>query len=154
MMRRVIVLALILCLAGIPLAVSAADQERVREVGDYRIFYDVLPTSFLDPQLAQAYGLTRSKGLGLLRITVMKKREDGSLEPVEHPRVSGQAGNLVGQTRPLSFREIEVGQGEGYSTLSTFRYSGDESIRFNLKVKYASGEPAERLDFVRRLNIE
>ena len=153
-MKKIVLLALAFCLMGFSLAVSAADQERVREVGDYRIFYDVLPTSFLDPLLAQAYGLTRSKGLGLLRVTVMKKLADGSLEPVAHPRVSGQAGNLVGQTRPLSFREIEVGRDQGYSTLSTFRYSADESIRFNLKVKYASDEPAERLDFVRRLNIE
>lgn len=133
---------------------AQAQEDNIREVGDYRIFYNVLPTSFLDPQLAQAYGLTRSKGLGLLRITVMKKREDGSLEPVEHPRVSGQAGNLAGQTRALSFRQVEVGQGQGYSTLSTFRYSHDEPLRFNLEVKYDPQQPAEPLDFIRRLLIE
>lgn len=133
---------------------AQAQDSNYREVGDYTIFYDVLPTDFLDPQLAQAYSLTRSRGLGLLRVTVMKKDAEGQLQPVSQPRVSGQAGNLAGQTSPLSFREVEVGQGEGYSTISTFRYSHASPMRFNLRVVYASGKPAEELHFVRRLSIE
>ncbi|SFC26496.1 protein of unknown function [Marinospirillum celere] len=137
------------------LAFSAqAQTSNYREVGDYTIFYDVLPTTFLEPQLAQAYGLTRSRGMGLLRITVMKKDDGGNLLPVEQPRVAGQVGNLAGQINPLSFREVEVGQGDGYSTISSFRYSHDTPLRFNLRVTYQSGQPAEELHFIRRLYIE
>ena len=147
----VVILALWLLLLAGPVQ---AQNSNFREVGAYTIFYDVVPTAFLDPQIAQAYSVTRSQGLGLLRITVMKKDETGQLQPVSQPRVSGQAGNLAGQTNPLSFREVQVGQGEGYSTISTFRYSHDTAMRFNLRVTYASGKPAEDLHFVRRLAID
>ena len=144
-------LALLLLTLALP---AQAQNSNVREVGAYTIFYDVVPTAFLDPQIAQAYSVTRSRGLGLLRITVMKKDEQGHLQPVSQPRVSGQAGNLAGQTSPLSFREVQVGRGDGYSTISTFRYSHETAMRFNLRVHYTSGKPAEELHFVRRLSID
>jgi len=134
-------------------AALAGQDTNTRQVGDYTIYYDVLPTDFLNPQVAQAYGVTRSKGQGLLRITVLKQQEEGQPEPVR-AMASGQVGNLVGQTHGLSFRQVEVGRDDGYSTLATFRYSHDEPLRFNLRVNYAPGQPAEELHFIRRLSME
>jgi len=145
-----VLLLLLICL--LPLTAQAGQQGNLRQVGDYSIHYDVVPTAFLDPQVAQGYGITRSRGQGLLRITVLKK-EGEQLKPVR-AMVSGQVGNLAGQTNSLSFRQVEVGQDEGYSTLATFRYSHDEPLRFNLQVGYAAGQPSEELHFIRRLYIE
>lgn len=148
-MKQLVVLAL---MCALPLLALAGQKSNVREVGDYRIYYDVVPTSFLHPLVAQGYGVTRSQGQGLLRITVLHQQE-GDSKPVR-AMVSGQVGNLAGQTQGLSFRQVEVGQDEGYSTLTTFRYSHDTPLRFNLRVNFAPGQPAEELHFIRRLYIE
>ncbi len=142
---------LLLCLS---LAFSVQAQQRNSEqVGDYTIYYDVLPTRFLDPQIAQAYGVVRSQGQGLIRITVLKTLASGEQEPVV-ARVSGQVGNLAGQTRGLSFREVQVGQQAGYSSLATFRFAHDDPMRFNLRVSYERGAPAHELHFIRRLYMD
>lgn len=140
----------LLCL--LPWTSFAGQNSNFRQLGDYTLYYDVVPTAFLDPQIAQAYGVTRSQGQGLLRITVLHKQGD-QLKPVR-AMVSGQVGNLAGQTNSLSFRQVEVGQNEGYSTLATFRYTHDQPLRFNLQVSYAAGQPPEELHFIRRLYIE
>ncbi|MBE0506150.1 MAG: DUF4426 domain-containing protein [Marinospirillum sp.] len=130
-----------------------AQNNAMERVGDYEIYYDVLPTSFLNPQVAQGYGIVRSKGQGMVRVTVLKRLEDGSSEPVR-ARVSGQAGNLAGQINSLGFQLKEVGQGEGYANIASFRYSHDDPMRFLLRVTYSPQHPAYELAFVRRLLMD
>ncbi|WP_162299683.1 DUF4426 domain-containing protein [Marinospirillum perlucidum] len=152
MLRKTQALVLMVVLAGLALPLWADSNRGVREAGDYRIYYDVLPTSFLDAQVAQGYGITRSRGFGLVRVTVRKQLASGASEPVR-ARVSGQVGNLVGQANGLAFRELEVGQDRGYSYVAVFRYREEDSLRFNLSVNFA-GQPLESLDFVARLSGE
>lgn len=130
-----------------------AQQSGIDRVGDYEIHYDVLPTAFLNPQVAQGYNLVRSRGQGMVRVTVLKRLDDGSVEPVR-ATVSGQVGNLAGQVNGLGFRMVEVGRREGYSHIATFRFSHDDPLRFNLRVIYAPGEPAHELHFIRRLYLD
>lgn len=147
-MRSLLLLILLL----LPLVASARNHPP-EPVGDYVIYYDVLPTAFLEPQVAQAYSLVRSKGQGMVRVTVLKKLDDGTLQPVR-ARVSGQVSNLAGQMNGLGFREIEVGRGQGYSSVATFRFSHDDPLRFNLRVTYSPQFPAHELGFIDRLLME
>ncbi|WP_416886351.1 DUF4426 domain-containing protein [Marinospirillum sp.] len=130
-----------------------AQNSNVERVGEYVIYYDVMPTPFLEPNIAQAYQITRSRGLGLMRVSVVRERPDGQREPVQ-ARVSGHASTLAGQISSLNFRNVQAGQ-EGYSAaVASFRYQHDEPLRFDLTVHYANGQPAQRLQFLRRLLIE
>ncbi|GLR63525.1 DUF4426 domain-containing protein [Marinospirillum insulare] len=144
--------ALFLLLVASPAFVAAA-QEGMERVGEYEIYYNVLPTSFLNPQVAQGYGVVRSKGQGMVRVTVLHRLADGSSEPVK-ARVSGHAGNLAGQLNGLSFHTHQVGQDNGYFNLATFRFAHDDPMRFNLRVTYNSKQPAHELSFIRRLYMD
>lgn len=154
MLRRNFFLSglLLLVLSLLPLTLLAQDKNMER-VGDYEIYYDVLPTSFLNPQVAQGYGVVRSKGQGMIRITVLHRLADGSSEPVK-ARVSGHAGNLAGQLNGLSFHTHQVGQNQGTFNLATFRFAHDDPMRFNLRVTYDSKKPAHELAFIRRLYMD
>lgn len=147
-MRSLLLLVLLL----LPLVASARNHPP-EQVGDYTIYYDVLPTAFLEPQVAQAYNLVRSKGQGMVRVTVLKKLDDGTLQPVR-ARVSGQVSNLAGQLNGLGFRELEVGRGQGYSSVATFRFTHDDPLRFNLRITYSPQFPAHELGFIDRLLME
>lgn len=149
MLRRIFLLAL---LCALPATLLAQDKN-MEKVGDYEIYYDVLPTSFLSPQIAQGYNIVRSKGQGMVRITVLQRLADGSSEPVK-ARVSGHAGNLAGQLNGLSFHTHQVGQNQGIFNLATFRFSHDDPMRFNLRVTYSSKQPAHELAFIRRLYMD
>lgn len=149
MLRRVFLLTL---LCALPLTLLAQDKN-MDKVGEYEIYYDVLPTSFLNPQVAQGYNIVRSKGQGMVRITVLHRLADGSSEHVK-ARVSGHAGNLAGQLNGLSFHTHEVGQNQGIFNLATFRFAHDDPMRFNLRVTYSSKKPAHELSFIRRLHMD
>ncbi len=142
---------LLVALSVLPLAALAKDN--VEQVGEYEIYYDVLPTSFLNPQVAQGYGVVRSKGQGMVRVTVLRHLADGTSEAVK-ARVSGYAGNLAGQLNGLSFHTHEVGQNQGIFNLATFRFANDDPMRFNLRVTYDSKKPAHELAFIRRLYMD
>ncbi|HKM15201.1 MAG TPA: DUF4426 domain-containing protein [Marinospirillum sp.] len=154
MLRRNFLLSgfLLVALSFLPLTLLAQDKN-MEKVGDYEIYYDVLPTSFLSPQVAQGYSVVRSKGQGMVRVTVLHRLTDGSSEPVK-ARVSGHAGNLAGQLNGLSFHTHEVGQNQGIFNLATFRFVHDDPMRFNLRVTYSSKQPAYELAFIRRLYMD
>ena len=143
---------LLFLLSLMPLTLLAQDKNMER-VGEYEIYYDVLPTSFLNPQVAQGYGVVRSKGQGMIRVTVLHRLADGTSEPVK-ARVSGHAGNLAGQLNGLSFHTHEVGQNQGIFNLATFRFAHDDPMRFNLRVTYDSKKPSHELAFIRRLYMD
>lgn len=130
-----------------------AQDNNMEKVGDFEIYYDVLPTSFLNPQVAQGYNIVRSKGQGMVRITVLQRLADGSSEAV-NARVSGHAGNLAGQLNGLSFHTHQVGQNQGIFNLATFRFAHDDPMRFNLRVTYSPKQPAHELNFIRRLHMD
>ena len=129
---------------------AASNQE---QVGDYIIYYTVIPTSSLDPQVAQSYGITRSKALGLVRVTVVKLTPEGNREPVT-ARVSGQVSNLAGQLNSLGFKNQQVGQNQGAFSWATFRFSPADPLRFNLRVTYTPQQPAHELSFIQRLYMD
>lgn len=143
---------LLVALSFLPLTLLAQDKS-MEKVGEYEIYYNVLPTSFLNPQVAQGYGIVRSKGQGMVRVTVLHRLDDGSSEPVK-ARVSGHAGNLAGQLNGLSFHTHQVGQNQGIFNLATFRFVHDDPMRFNLRVTYDSKKPAHELSFIRRLYMD
>lgn len=154
MLRRNFLLAgfLLLLLNFLPLTLLAQDKNMER-VGEYEIYYDVLPTSFLNPQVAQGYGVVRSKGQGMVRVTVLHRLKDGTSKQV-NARVSGHAGNLAGQLNGLSFHTHQVGQNQGVFNLATFRFAHDDPMRFNLRITYDSKKPAHELSFIRRLYMD
>ncbi|MFB4392719.1 MULTISPECIES: DUF4426 domain-containing protein [unclassified Pseudomonas] len=126
-MRRVVMFLLSLCLALPALAADAARPERKEVFGDVTVHYSAFTSSMLQPQVAAATGLTRSKNQGVLNIAVLKGGKPGMAV------VSGTVKDLTGRSSPLSFRQI-TDQGAVYY-IAQFKIAQPETLTFELKVE-------------------
>jgi hypothetical protein len=71
-MRRLALFLISLCLALPVLAADAAKPERKEVFGDVTVHYSAFTSSMLQPDIAAATGLVRSKNQGVLNIAVLK----------------------------------------------------------------------------------
>lgn len=111
-------------------SVAQAEQRLVQ--GDYEVHYNAFNSGFLTPEVAQANGLTRSKVMALLNISVLKIGTDGVKKPA-NALVSGEAKNLIGQVKTINFSKIDEGDAIYY--LGSFRFSDEELLKFDLQVQ-------------------
>lgn len=120
-MARVLLAVLAL---GLPVTMQA---EQMEQFGDWQIHYVVFPSSFLTPAIANNYGITRAKNVGIVNISVLD--QDGNGAPAT---VSGHATNLLGQMSQLDFREVREGPAVYY--LAEIRHTDQEVVRFSFAI--------------------
>ena len=80
-----------------------AVAERKHSVGEHDVHYIAFNSSFLQPDIAAAAGLVRSKTQGVVNVSVLKAGK-----PVA-AQVSGSVKNLLGQDYPLTFKQLKEG---------------------------------------------
>lgn len=112
--------------------INSAQAEQSLTQNGYEVHYNAFNSGFLTPEVAQANGLTRSKVMALLNVSVLKIEDDGSRRPV-NALVSGEAKNLIGQIKTISFKKIDEGDAIYY--LGSFRFSDEELLNFDLDVQ-------------------
>jgi len=139
--------SLLLVLAALFSFSPSAQAAQYEQVGDYQIHYNTLTTGFLQPEVAQAYGIVRSRYQGMINISVLKKQADGSYKPVE-ALVTGDVANLAGQSVNLAFRSIR--EPNAIYQITSFRFTEDEPTRFRLKVRFDPNIEPYELSFIRR----
>ena len=131
-MHRIALLFIALCLSLPALA------ERKQSFGDLDVHYIAFNSSFLQPDIAAANGLVRSKTLGVVNISVLK---DGK---ASNASVSGEVKDLIGRSQPLSFKQVTEGAAIYY--LAQFPFTQQEMLRFTITVRAADGV-AHSVDF-------
>ncbi|WP_172148706.1 MULTISPECIES: DUF4426 domain-containing protein [Pseudomonas] len=135
-MRRIALLFIALCLSLPALA------ERKQSFGDLDVHYSAFNSSFLQPEIAAAAGLSRGKQQGVLNISVLKAGQPAAAV------VSGEVRNLLGQVRSLSFKQVS--EGEAIYYLAQFPIEQQEMLRFSLKIQ-TDGGATHSLDFNQEL---
>ncbi|MDH0142596.1 DUF4426 domain-containing protein [Aquipseudomonas alcaligenes] len=126
-MRRFV--SLVFCL----LLALPAVAERKQTFGELDVHYSVFNSSFLQPDVAAAAGLTRSKTVGVLNIAALK---GGQGQPA---KVSGSVKNLLGQTSELQFKQV-LESGAVYY-LAEFPLRQREMLTFSINVQIGDGAP-------------
>lgn len=139
--------SLLFVLAALSSFSPSAQAAQYEQVGDYQIHYNTLTTGFLQPEVAQAYGIVRSRYQGMINISVLKKQADGRYKPVE-ALVTGDVANLAGQSVNLAFRTVR--EPNAIYQITTFNFTEDEPTRFRLKVRFDPNEGPYDLSFIRR----
>ena len=141
-----------LLISGLSLGATASYAQQYTQVGDYQIHYSAISTDFLTPEVAQAYGIQRSVGLGLVNVSVLQEQEDGSKLPVS-ASIDGSVGELSGSSEEsLRFRTVR--ENDTINQISTFTLRHDEPMRFALDVRYDRNAEPETISFVERFYIE
>ncbi|MBV4539076.1 DUF4426 domain-containing protein [Pseudomonas urmiensis] len=136
-MRRLALFLISLCLALPVLAADAAKPERKQDFGDVTVHYSAFTSSMLQPEIAAATGLTRSKNQGVLNIAVLKAGKPGMAV------VSGTVKDLTGRSSPLSFKQI-ADQGAVYY-IAQFKIDQAETLTFDLNIE--TGGVSHKLSF-------
>lgn len=91
-------------MAGLLLAAAAAADEPGSQVsGNWEVHYSIVPTGFLQAEVANAYRITRSADRALLTIAVT--RRDAPYSGSVPAKVSGMRSNLI-DTKELDFRML------------------------------------------------
>ena len=136
-MHRLALFLISLCLALPVLAADAAKPERKEVFGDVTVHYSAFTSSMLQPDIAAATGLTRSKNQGVLNIAVLKAEKPSTAV------VSGTVKDLTGRSNPLSFKQI-TDQGAVYY-IAQFKIDQAETVTFDINVE--TGGVSHKLSF-------
>jgi hypothetical protein len=120
----------------VPLSLPASSNNSVSVEG-YTVFFNAYNSSLLQPEVAKAYGLVRSKNRGVLSIVVRK--QDGKHSQAD---VSASARNLSNQLRNLTIKETKDGDALYY--IGDFRFTDQETLSFDVTVTPRGlGKPIE-----------
>ena len=97
--------------------------------GDYTVHLNAFNSDTLQPSMAKAYKIIRSKNRGLLTISVVKKSLSESPKPVK-AKIRAKATNLTGQLKDIQIREIIDGGAVYY--ISEFHVADKEVLDFTV----------------------
>lgn len=113
------------------LACTGAWAENATQVNGYTIHHNALTTDSLSPKVASAYSIQRSKGRGMVNISILKDKENSTGTPVAG-NVKLSSRNLIGQKRDIPLREIR--EGEAIYYIADFPVGHREQLVFDVEV--------------------
>lgn len=96
---------------------------------EFEVHYIAFASTFLQPNIAKLYQLTRSKALGIVNISVIKKESDGSKHAVGSV-IEGRMSNDIQQQQMLSFQQVVEGQSIYY--LAQMQFTEGEILTFDI----------------------
>ena len=123
---------------------TLANDRPFEQYGNTKIYYSVFNSSFIRPEVATAYGITRGRDRGLINISVVVD----DVPAGRTAQVSGSATNLLAQQQTLEF--VEIREGDSVYYLAPFRFDKEDPLTFRIQVKTAD-QPARTLSFSRKL---
>jgi hypothetical protein len=140
-MSRLALLLLTACLSASALAADVIKGERKETFGDVTVHYNTFNSTYLQPDIAKAAELIRSKHQGVINVSVIK---DG--KPVI-ASVTGTVKDLTSASVPLNFRQVTE-QGAIYY-IAQYPVPQQETRTFEIKVQ--NGHKINTLNFNQEL---
>ncbi|MBY5921802.1 DUF4426 domain-containing protein [Ferrimonas balearica] len=118
-------------LLSLTVALPAA-AEQVQKVGKYAVHHVAFGSTFLTPEIARTYDITRSRYVGLVNITVIDTSLPGDETHAVAVKIQGTARNLLGNVKNLSFKEIREGTAIYY--IAEVGHRNEETFTFDIEV--------------------
>ena len=140
-MSRLALLLLTACLSASAMAADAIKGERKETFGDITVHYNTFNSTFLQPDIAKAAELIRSKNQGVINVSVVK---DG--KPVI-ASVTGTIKDLTSNSVALKFRQVTE-QGAIYY-IAQYPVPQQETRTFEIKVE--NGDKINTINFNQEL---
>ncbi|WP_454564428.1 DUF4426 domain-containing protein [Pseudomonas sp. AIG] len=140
-MGRLALLLLTACLSASALAADVIKGERQENFGDVTVHYNTFNSTYLQPDIAKAAELIRSKNQGVINVSVIK---DG--KPLV-ANVTGTVKDLTSQSVPLNFRQITE-QGAIYYIA---QYPVEQQAIRTFEIKVQNGDKINTINFNQEL---
>lgn len=123
--------------------------EQFQTMKDIEVHYSAFNSTFLTPQVAHTYQLTRNGYSAILNISVLDRSQAG--KPAIEAQISGNATNLVGNSRNLNFKKLTEGDAIYY--LAEFPITNEENLTFNIDIS-AGNKGSGKLRFNQKFFVE
>ena len=140
-MGRLITVLLAACLSLSAVAADAIKGERKEVFGDVTVHYNTFNSTFIQPDIAKAAELIRSKNQGVINVSVIKAGQPMVAS------VTGSVKDLTSKTVPLNFKQVTE-QGAIYY-LAQYPVDQQEVRTFEIKVQ--TGDKINTINFNQEL---
>ncbi|KHT64504.1 hypothetical protein RJ45_06060 [Photobacterium gaetbulicola] len=110
----------------------AVQAEQFKNIGNLEVHYSSFPSTFLTPDVASTYKIQRSRYSAVINVTVLDKAQPG--KPAVTAVLNGQAKNLLGTIKNLSFREVREGTAIYY--IAEIKHANEERFSFSIDVSH------------------
>ena len=121
-----------------------ATAEQSIAFDDFTVHYNAITTDILQPSVAKAFGITRSKNRVLLNVSVLKKVMGTTGEPVS-ATVTARATNLNNQLKNIDMRK--AGDSGGIYYLGEVSVGNGELLYFHIDVTPEGSEKTHVIEF-------
>ncbi|AJR07492.1 DUF4426 domain-containing protein [Photobacterium gaetbulicola] len=110
----------------------AVQAEQFKNIGNLEVHYSSFPSTFLTPDVASTYKIQRSRYSAVINVTVLDKAQPD--KPAVTAVLNGQAKNLLGTIKNLSFREVREGTAIYY--IAEIKHANEERFSFSIDVSH------------------
>lgn len=136
-------------------AIAQVDQAKPvtssQTFGDYTVHFSVFNSTFITPDVAKAYQLTRGSNRVLVNVSVTKT-DAGQTSLGLPARVTGTATNLIQQQRVMDFKTISEGDATYY--IASVRHTNEETINFAVDMVPEGTQTPLKVNFTRTLYVD
>lgn len=112
--------------ASVP-AAQPADATNA-DIGDYIVHFSAQSTDQLPPEIAQAYGIVRSKNRAMLNVTVLREADSTAVAA----DITVKAVNLTGQLKEITMRRVDEQDAIYY--IGEVAVANRETLNFDIRV--------------------
>ncbi len=130
-------------------AVSSAYAQQSEMFGPYELHYSVVNTTFIEPKVASAYGITRGEKRAILNLSVREHLSIGGDE-ARPMLLKGRTWDLI-QNQFLEFKEIREGSAIYY--IAEFKFINEEWRFFEVDFRPEGAEQTYTFKFKHQLYI-
>ncbi len=140
--KVIALLSLLVLLSG------AAQAQQSEMFGPFELHYAVVNTTFLEPKVAAAYGITRGKKRAILNLAVREHVENGT--EARTMLLKGRTWDLI-QNQDLTFKEVREGPAIYY--IAEFEFINEEWRFFEMDFRPDGSDETYTFKFKHQLYI-
>ena len=125
---------------------TAPTYAEIQKFGNVDVNYNVVTTDTLSPQVAKAYGISRSKNRLLLTVSVTRPDDKGIPRPI-YAEVTAFSVNMIEQQQKIKMRNINEGEAVYY--IGDFGFATPDFLRFTVNVTESGAGKPHKIEFQR-----
>ena len=106
-----------------------SDDRTHKAFGNSKVYFSAFNSSFIKPEIADTYRITRGKDKGLVNVALVEDGKAGG----KSAEVRGTVSNIFAQSQTLNFFEIREGDSVYY--LAPFSFENEDFLTFKINVR-------------------
>ncbi len=135
-------------LTWLALPSGTALAQKMEKFGPYELYYSVVNTTFLDPEIASNYDIVRGEKRAILNLAVRENLAAGSA--ARATKLKGRTWDLI-QSQTLEFSEVREGNSTYY--IAEFQFINEEWRFFEIDFRPEGAEQTYTFKFKQQLYI-